>query len=368
MMRRLRRIVSALLPAVLALAVPLLFVCCAPGWLPDSSGFVFVDLNGVFLYKVEERTTTRIVSQQVALGFQPAAWPSGDQVVLATVSRGGEQFNLQLKFVNLQGETTHESPVHRIVTDSKDAAIVCQTFASSDERHVLTYVFGTNTIIAYDKQQKTFRQFDKVMPLTIPPRHEKFLFATTPILPDGSAFIAYHEGEANKEHAVRMYKWNEEVPQFFEGFDTVDEFGLSSPKSPVTGVITEFHWRDAKLMLRTSRGLVSIDPAARRVTLTQDERTDELRRHAENEKVVVISELADGSLLQLTEDRQVQLWRPADGGQTSQFAKIGAEEFLMIAVSPNRRWATARAMVPNSSLTLINSLTGETRKIAAPKQ
>jgi hypothetical protein len=123
--------------------------------------------------------------------------------------------------------------------------------------------------------------------------------------------------------------WDRDELQFFK---LTDDQQLG-PKH----VATAPQWHNGELRMHLDGATLRLDPARLTATMESDAAAERLLKHAQKHGVRVLLPLADDSILQIKDGREIQLWRRDDTTIRLVSADDAAETqntFLMPAISP----------------------------------
>ena len=341
-------------PVLFCLACCVLFVCCTPQWLPDSSGFVYVATQGAMWYDVKTKKSKRLADARFPNAAM-AVWPGGKRVVISRVGGKKRQYEVQISVYDLAGVRQQQSPRFELSGSSSEGAMGPQTYVSQDEKKVLTFLPQLKTAVLYDIAQRKFRKIDNVVPFSHFLLKRPALFDVTPLTPDGKGFLAATDGKDGPGR-LKVFQWDGETSHELRiAKDAKQHLEKALPENEF-GVLTDFVWQMGVLTSRVHEGVLTIDPKNRQVSYLEDRSTKQLLRHAKTHDVHVMSELSGGAVLQVNRDMEFQVWRQ---GRTTKVAQIEDREMVLVLPSPDRKWLLLRVMGNKDQFHVINAVSGQ---------
>ena len=188
----LRRSAPVMLTVLLLIAIPLVFVACSVAtWLPDSSGFVFINGKGaVTLYDLKSKKE-KLITQTKILGAATTLSPDGKKIVVAKLDpqKNGKTGKLQIEIYDTKGKRIHAAEPFEIVVQEKAQMLSgSHTEMSSDNRHIVVFVPSSMSAVIYDIKEKKFQSLANV--ISIPSYFVPWPLPVRHIAPDGKGFIA----------------------------------------------------------------------------------------------------------------------------------------------------------------------------------
>jgi hypothetical protein len=244
---------------------------CAPGvgWLPDSSGFVFVggtEGKQLLHFDVESGKTKVILDDAKTNTLWPAVSPDGKTIALAHLSgKGHGPSTLQVRLLNLEGkELSTSAPI--VVRKKTGKGIhgnislrsLPQLFWRPQGDKILINVDMMGLI--FDVKAGTFKRTEALG------QGPPIVFGPTPITPDGNGFVIFNGEE--RVYAIKDWDGNlhpltpdkESVPFFKKLMNEANDsenqpwgIGLFSPAS-IGG-----HWAGDKARIRWANLELQID-------------------------------------------------------------------------------------------------------------
>jgi hypothetical protein len=343
----LRKIAPLATPVALALAILITFARCTPTWLPDGSGFVFVAPGGaVTLHNLKTGKST-----QLALGSGPgagvAAWPAGDRVTVVR-SDEAEPAALRIRTYDLDGNEKDASGPIKLELGDKENQWLTSIAVAPDGKHIVAFAPGPQLAIIYDVERKTHRKIEKVLPLGYVAgliaaggvdQKIGMSFDVSPLPPDGKGFVALRtDGESPAVKFIYVpLAGGEPVELKLAEEDQATITKRSEQKERSVALVPQ--WAGGNMggvvEMQIDDLVLRLDVAKRKASLVTDMASEAVFQHAQRNKVRVFCRLAGGSLLQLNEENQVQLWRRS--GETTLVMKLEEDGFLAISPSPDRQ-------------------------------
>ena len=329
----LRRKSPALLTVMLLVAVPLVFLACSVAtWLPDSSGIVYIDGKGaVVLYDIKKAKRKEIAKIDILSGAATAA-PDGKSIAVAKMRMVNKQVMLTVEHYDLKGKQTHTSREFALPIQDEQQMMGATIEMSSDNRHTVTFVEGAMSAVVYDLKEKKFQLIPKIM--AIPSYSPAWPVRVQHIPPHGKGFLAVSEFLDNPPSLVYQ-EWGKAARQIDlpKGFEKL--VNTSSLAQQGVGVLTLPVWKQNKLTASFLEGTLSLDVEQGKIVYAKNDATTKLVKHAMENKVTVIAELADGVLLQVRNQNEIEMFRPKEG--ILKLAKVKKQSPITVVPSPDRR-------------------------------
>lgn len=335
----LRRSAPVVITILLLIAIPLVFVACSVAtWLPDSSGFVYINGKGeVTLYDLKSKKQTPVAKTKI-LGAAASLSPDGKKVVVAKLEpqKNGKSGSLQIEIYDIKGKRLHAAKPFQVVVDERSPMLSgSHVEMSSDNRHIVVFVTSSMSAVIYDMKEEKFQSLPKVisipsyfLPWPMPVRH---------IAPNGEGFIAV--ASLLNDTPVLIYRpWNAAgtkkiaVPE--EIVNLAETSGFAKMKG---GVLTQPAWKKQRLVALFEDGELAIDCKQGKIIFKKSAAAAKLLEHAKKHEVNVVAQLAKGALLQVKSGIEVQLYRP--GKEVVVLAK-GEKQMqtpITIIPSPDRK-------------------------------
>lgn len=366
----LRRIVSVLLSVpALALAVAILLaISCTPTWFPDSSGLLFVGSGGSVV-----RYTISTGKEQVVLPagtLQPlssiALRGDGKQFAWVTHRRDDERQTAQFHVYTVDGEMVHASERHQFTREKPKGKTfgpdltLTRCYWSPDGKQLLGLIAEPQACIVYDLEARKFDVLADAVPLTnpfIPEPDMGIFFGISPVAPSDAGFLVL---QATKEPAgshVALVDWKEHKSRAIElPVEAIKAEHEQQKEGEQFGVWPAARWEMGTLAIPGQKGVLRIDTAARRAKYAADEDLTRLIDHARRQRAVVLGEFFGGNLLQVTNDRKLQVWRQ-DKKEALEIRTLDENEMPIASPSPNGRLLAIRLVggVETSRLLLVDA-------------
>ena len=328
-MRRIASVLSVVPVLLFSLAI-LFLACCTPQWSPDSRGFAYSKLNGaIYYFDLGENQEREIVPGAGSPGVMHSVAFStdGKKIAIARLLKKADSRFVRFEIHNLSGGLVQQSDEFALGPVNKKAfATLSFCHWSSDGKRLLAQLSAIEHCISYDINANKIQLHKQVQPLLLPSNPaalSTFSFAASPIIPDGSAFIAL------ADQKLVLQRWKGEPIEM-----QIDEIDTKQPTSSDTAVQIPPIWRDGKLRLSTGSSLIEIDPTERKATQKKDDPDfKRLMEHAKENKVRVLAELKNGSILQV-DNKQLQLWN-SETEVTSAIGNAGKENAGLAFPAPN---------------------------------
>jgi hypothetical protein len=309
----------------LIVALPLLFIsigvllltACAPGWLPDSSGFVFVRKEGQVAFFDLKKKTTRDIGEVSAPMARPAISPDGKQI--GVLSAGGG--SLRVSLFDLSGKHTHTSPdfkpdkkTLKTLESNGTGNLAFDRFMSgywSPDGKRLVFVLPNETagMLVYEVASRKFRHLPELLPVSALTamlfEKNRVAFNASPFSPDSKGLLACRiSGSTGPK--FEYYTWKDEKPSELKMTSAVKD---GQQNRGTVGVSLSPHWRKQVFYFPLAKGWGTFDCTKLKIDFKDTDRLKKLRKHANDRRVLVIGELADGALVELDE-KQLQLRLP----------------------------------------------------------
>jgi hypothetical protein len=108
-----RKLLACLLPVGLALALPLLFVCCSSQWLRDSSGFIYIANGRDVIWHDLQRNEGRRLTSGEQLQIVACLLPDGKGVAVARFQARQDETEIAVTTYDRNGVEKHASKPYR---------------------------------------------------------------------------------------------------------------------------------------------------------------------------------------------------------------------------------------------------------------
>jgi hypothetical protein len=178
--------------------------CVPPGlaWLPDSSGFVYTGGKGkmqLLLFEVDKKKS-RVLAADVPDPAWPGVSPDGKQIAVAWIFHVGLESRVRVLVVDRAGKVVHRSK------DLEDVG-------GGDVLQVYWSPRGDKLLISEEYWARLYDlKTHKLTPIAGP----AVTFGTTPIRPDGKAFLVH-----NWKKEYRLIDWEGKEQAIKPGFGTL---------------------------------------------------------------------------------------------------------------------------------------------------
>jgi hypothetical protein len=326
---------------VLAAGFLLAAGCVPVGWLPDSSGFLYItggEKPQVMHYDIGAGKKRVVLRELPAGTLWPSVSPDGKRFAAASLTRKGEskQWEVRVLVHDLQGKQVHSSPALLWREDeAKEAPHTAVFWAKSRDKLVLHDWHDQPRSAIYDLEKKTF-QVVEGMPA---------VFGGTPLRPDDKGFLVWRQGKDEDRLEVFLIDWagkEQAIPLPEEvGNDTELKEVLQTPwlgTAGWDGAVAQVAYKGALLRIDTEKktstlGKAPKDPLEGKLPIVQryDFAGDGARVR------VVEAEKAGGTKL-----HRLLLWKPgAKQPETVLEVKNG---HFHLSPSPDGKWLAVRAM------------------------
>lgn len=350
-----RKLFAFCLPLLVLLAIPVLFVCCTAKWLPDSKGFVYVTGKKVVLFDLKSKKGKTLATMPTQFG-SAAILSSGDRIAVSHIRPKDKIATLQITIYDFHGKKKHESPSFELKSGGKLNVPVSETFVSPDAKRVATFWMADQSVVIYDVERRKFQSIKNVMPIHALLMSVGIMTDVNPVTNKGIVVIDSGKKE-EKESIFAFYQWGKEKPRRFTIEPTTKK--VIDQITEKTALLTIPQWRMGVLFMRIDKGLLSIDPRDFTIDFQEDAESMRIQRRAKADGVKVFFELNKNAQLQITPERELQLWTRKNGGATKSLAKLGKEGFASVTPSPDKKRFVVRTLGEKGRIMVIDA-DGET--------
>lgn len=353
--RRIRTVVWA---ALIAIAIPVMFVRCTPQWSSDSKSVVYVSGKREVVWCNLETGRQLRLTNVPTIHSTAAMWPTGDRFALSAFDQpdpSATENHLAIRVHTLDGELVHESEKYRYTQEKPDSNFMIPvTYVANDQRHIVTFLPGVKKCVIYDIKQEKFSELNDVIPPMSVAGQSLIHFVNRPFPADGRGMLVLKATDELNDLEFLFYKWDSDEPLSFHVSERASEAIGKLKAERKVGVWTQWRWSNGLLVSDMQNGQLQIDPKMRTVHWTGSEEAESVMTHATDNQTMVFAKLADGVRLQI-KGTAVELWDPRSVQRPLQVHEWKDQQLGFVSVSPDGKKFLLRTFGPKLAIKVFDT-------------